>query len=32
MMKKAGVNTEAKKNETDDYIEYFIRIDKAVRQ
>ena len=30
MMKKAGVNAETKKNETDNYIEYFIRIDKAV--
>ena len=30
MMKKAGVNAETKKKETDSYIEYFIRIDKAV--
>lgn len=28
MMKKAGVNADTKKKETDDYIEYFIRIDK----
>lgn len=28
MMKKAGVNADSKKKETDDYIEYFIRIEK----
>lgn len=28
MMKRAGVETKAKKNETEDFIEYFIRIEK----
>lgn len=28
MMKKAGVNADSKKKETDEYIEYFIRIEK----
>lgn len=29
MMKKAGVNADSKKKETDDYIEYLIRIEKS---
>ena len=32
MMKKAGVNADSKKKETDDYIEYLIRIEKTVAQ